>query len=225
VTTATESKAETAVEKDPLFSKKNRKLLADPLWDNNPITLQVLGICSALAVTTQVVPALVMAAALTIVVAFSNTLISFMRNYIPNNIRIIVELSVIATLVIMADQILKAFLFEQSKILSVFVGLIITNCIVLGRAEAYAMANPPFKSFLDGLGNGLGYGAILIVVAVIREIFGSGTLLGYTVIPKVAYNLGYTNNGLMVLAPAAFFIVGLLIWLQRTISAKLNEED
>jgi len=226
MTTATENKTEAVkAEIDPMFGKKNRKLMADPLWDNNPITLQVLGICSALAVTTQVAPALVMAAALTVVVAFSNTIVSFMRNYIPNNIRIIVELSVIATLVILSDQILKAFMFEQSKILSVFVGLIITNCIVLGRAEAFAMANPPYKSFLDGLGNGFGYGLILIAVAVLREVFGSGTLLGYSVIPQVAYDLGYQNNGIMVLAPAAFFIVGLLIWLQRTISAKLNEED
>jgi len=214
-----------AEEKEPLFGKKEKKLLTDPFWDNNPITLQVLGVCSALAVTTQVVPALVMAVALTVVVAFSNLLISLMRNYIPSGIRIIVELSVIASLVILSDQVLKAFMFEQSKMLSVFVGLIITNCIVLGRAEAYALANGPWKSFLDGIGNGAGYGFILLLVAVIRELFGSGSILGYKLIPQFAFDLGYVNNGLMVLAPAAFFLVGLFIWIQRSITKKLVEED
>jgi Na+-transporting NADH:ubiquinone oxidoreductase subunit D len=212
-------------EKEPLFGRKERKILVDPFWDNNPITLQVLGICSALAVTTQLVPSLYMAAALTAVITLSNLAISLMRNYIPNSIRIIVELSVIASLVILTDQTLKAFAFEQSKTLSVFVGLIITNCIVLGRAEAFAMANGPWRSLLDGVGNGLGYGFILIVVAALRELFGGGSLLGVQVIPESLYSLGYVNNGLMVLAPAAFFLVGLFIWVQRTITKKLVEED
>ena len=208
-----------------IFGKKERKLIKDPLWDNNPITLQVLGICSALAVTTQVQPAFVMALALTAVITLSNLIISLMRNQIPSNIRIIVELAVIASLVILADQILKAFAFEASKQLSVFVGLIITNCIVLGRAEAFAMANGPWKSLLDGFGNGLGYGILLLIVAVFREFFGSGTLLGFQLIPTKLYELGYVNNGLMVLAPAAFFLVGIIIWIQRSISKKLVEED
>ncbi len=217
--------SEETQEKEPLFGKKEKRLISDPLWDNNPITLQVLGICSALAVTTKLVPALVMTAALIFVLTFSNVIISLLRNFIPNKIRIIVELSVVASLVIIADQVLKAFLFDQSKLLSVFVGLIITNCIVLGRAEAFAMANGPWKSMLDGIGNGLGYGFILIIVGVIREIFGSGQLLGHQVIPQFMYDLGYSNNGLMVLAPAAFFIVGLFIWLQRSITTKLVEEE
>ena len=212
-------------EKEPLFGKKEKKLISDPFWNNNPITLQVLGICSALAVTTQLKPSLVMAVALTVVCALSNLSVSFMRNFIPNNIRIIVELSIIASLVILADQILKAFMFEQSKLLSVFVGLIITNCIVLGRAEAYALANGPWRSLLDGIGNGLGYSFILLVVALFREFFGSGTLMGYSVVPQMAYQLGYQNNGLMVLAPAAFFLVGIFIWIQRSISKDLVEEE
>ncbi len=216
-------------EKAPLFGKKEKKLLTDPFWNNNPITLQVLGICSALAVTTQVQPAFIMAISLTFVTAFSNFFVSLLRNYIPNNIRIIVELSIIATLVILADQTLKAFAFDQSKKLSVFVGLIITNCIVLGRAEAFALANNPFRSFLDGLGNGFGYGFILLVVAVIRELFGSGKLFIGTPfevsLPKAVYDFGYVNNGLMVLAPAAFFLVGIFIWIQRSISTKLVEDE
>ncbi len=208
-----------------IFGKKERKLLRDPLWDNNPITLQILGICSALAVTTQIEPALVMAIALTVVLTLSNLIISIMRNKIPSNIRIIVELAIIASLVILADQMLKAFAYDASKQLSVFVGLIITNCIVLGRAEAFAMANGPWKSMIDGFGNGLGYGFILILVAVFREFFGSGTLMGYLIVPQALYDLGYSNNGLMVLAPAAFFLVGLFIWLQRLVSKKLVEKD
>lgn len=199
-----------------------RKIIYDPLADNNPVTFQVLGVCSALAVTTQVQTALVMSVALTIVVCCSNVLISLLRNQIPDKIRMIVELCVIATLVIIADQILKAFLFNISKQLSVFVGLIITNCIVMGRAEAYALQNPPFKSFLDGLGNGLGYSIVLIVVASFREVLGSGTWLGFTVLSPS----WYVNNTLMILPPGAFVIIGLLIWFQRTyISKQIREED
>ncbi len=198
------------------FGKKERKTFLDPFMDNNPITVQVLGICSALAVTIQMNRALVMAAAVTAVLACSNVAISMIRHYIPPSIRIIVQLSVIASLVIVVDQILQAFLYDISKQLSVFVGLIITNCIVMGRAEAFAMANPPWQSFLDGLGNGLGYGAILVGVAFFREILGSGTLLGFRVVPQMLYDIGYANNGLMVLAPGAFILLGLMIWAQRT---------
>jgi Na+-transporting NADH:ubiquinone oxidoreductase subunit D len=206
-----------------LLSKKDRKIIKDALWDSNPITFQVLGICSALAVTVQLKTALVMCAALTFVVAMSNTIISLMRNMIPSKIRIIVQLSVISSLVILADQFLKAYMYDVSKQLSVFVGLIITNCIVMGRAEAYAMANPPFKSFLDGLGNGLGYSAILILVAIGREILGSGTLLGFPVIPQFLYDQGYVNCGVMVLAPGAFFLLGMIIWIQRALSGYSEE--
>ena len=188
------------------------------MWDANPITLQILGICSALAVTTQVKAALFMAFGLTIVTAMSNVAISLMRNYIPSKIRIIVQLTVVSALVISIDQVLKAYFFDISKQLSVFVGLIITNCIVMGRLEAFAMGNPPWKSFLDGLGNGLGYSAILIIIGIIREIFGSGTLLGYHVIPQSFYAAGYVNNGMMVLAPGAFFLLGIIVWIQRSIS-------
>lgn len=201
-----------------LLTKKDRKIIKDAMWDNNPITFQILGICSALAVTVQLKTALVMAIALTFVVAMSNTIISSMRNFIPSKIRIIVQLSVISSLVIIADQFLKAYMYDVSKQLSVFVGLIITNCIVMGRAEAYAMANPPFKSFIDGLGNGMGYSAVLITVAVFREIFGSGTLLGFRVVPEFFYKLGYVDCGVMVLAPGAFFLLGAIIWAQRAIS-------
>lgn len=203
---------------EALLSKKNKAIVKDALWDNNPITLQVLGICSALAVTVQLQTALVMCAALTFVVSFSNVIISLIRNLIPSKIRIIVQLSVIASLVILADQVLKAYMYDVSKQLSVFVGLIITNCIVMGRAEAYAMANPPWKSFLDGLGNGLGYSAVLILVATGREILGSGTLLGFQVVPQALYDMGYVNCGVMVLAPGAFFLLGIIIWIQRAIS-------
>ena len=202
---------------------KFTKIIKDPLSDNNPVTWQVLGACSALAVTTQVKNALVMSVALTAVVAFSNLAISLLRKQIPGKIRMIVELCVIATLVIIADLILKAFMFDVSKQLSVFVGLIITNCIVMGRAEAYAMANPPWKSFLDGLGNGLGYSAILILVAIGRETLGSGTLLGYHVVPQFMYDGGYVNCGVMVLAPGAFFLLGIIIWIQRAVSGYSEE--
>jgi len=201
-----------------VLTKQDKKIVKDALWDNNPITFQVLGICSALAVTVQLKTALVMCAALTFVLTMSNVVISLMRNLIPSKIRIIVELSVISTLVILADQFLKAYMYDVSKQLSVFVGLIITNCIVMGRAEAYAMANPPYKSFLDGLGNSLGYSAVLILVAIGRELLGSGTLLGFQIVPQAMYDAGYVNCGMMVLAPGAFFLLGIIIWIQRAIS-------
>ncbi len=201
-----------------LLSKKDRKIIKDGLWDANPITYQVLGICSSLAVTTQLKTSLVMAVGLTATTALANVVISLIRNYIPSKIRIIVQLTVVSSLVITIDQILKAYMFDVSKQLSVFVGLIITNCIVMGRLEAFAMGNPPWKSFLDGLGNGLGYSAILILLGIIREIFGSGTLLGHKVIPEAFYTAGYVNNGMMVLAPGAFFLLGMIIWIQRSIS-------
>ena len=194
-------------------------VFSDPLISNNPITRQVLGICSALAVTVKVDKAIVMALALTVVLAMSNTIISMLRKKIPSNIRIIVQLTIIATLVIMADQILKAFLYDISKQLSVFVGLIITNCIVMGRAEAFAMQNTPKDSLIDGIGNGIGYGGVLIIVAVIREFLGSGSILNINILPSSIFveNGGwYVNNGLMLLAPGAFIALGLLIWIQRT---------
>lgn len=211
-------------EKEPLFSAKNLKLLTAPLDKNNPITVQVLGICSALAVTVKLKPALVMALSVTIVVAVSNVVISALRNYIPERIRIIVQLVVIATLVILVDQILKAYAFDVSKQLSVFVGLIITNCILMGRLEAFAMANKPWPSFIDGLGNGAGYGLILIIVAFFRELLGSGTILGYPVMQKMgAYSTGYENNGMMILPPMALIIVGIIIWIQRSRDKSLIE--
>ncbi len=196
-----------------------KKLLMDPFFDNNPVTVQVLGICSALAVTVKVDTAIVMTLALTAVVALSNFVISLLRNVIPSGIRMIVEMAVIATLVIIADQLLQAFLFDISKQLSVFVGLIITNCIVMGRAEAFALQNPPKDSFLDGLGSGLGYGIVLIAVASIREILGFGKWFGIT----LPFGENFTGNGLALLAPGAFIILGLLIWLQRTITKKVEE--
>lgn len=203
---------------EALLSNKNKKILKDGVWDTNPITYQVLGICSALAVTTQLKTALVMSFGLTFVTAMSNVVISLIRNYIPSQIRIIVQLTVVSALVITIDQLLRAYMFDVSKQLSVFVGLIITNCIVMGRLEAFAMGNPPWKSFLDGLGNGLGYSAVLVIIGIIREIFGSGTLLGYHVIPASFYANGYVNNGMMVLAPGAFFLLGVIVWVQRSIS-------
>jgi Na+-transporting NADH:ubiquinone oxidoreductase subunit D len=199
---------------------KTLKVILDPLWKNNPIMVQILGICSSLAVTVQLKTAIVMAIALTLVVAFSNLAVSFLRNVIPRNIRIIAELCIVATLVIIADELLKAFMYDISKQLSIFVGLIITNCIVMGRAESFALANPPILSFLDGIGNGVGYGSVLIAVALIRELLGSGKLLGFDVIPRVFYLSGYENMGFMLLAPAAFIIIGLLVWLQRTLLNK-----
>jgi Na+-transporting NADH:ubiquinone oxidoreductase subunit D len=209
------------VKKEGLFSKKNRKVLFDPLDDNNPITVQILGVCSALAVTTQVKPAIIMALGVTIVTAFSNLIIAAIRDGIPARIRMIVQLVIVALLVTIVDQLLKAFMFDMSKKLSVFVGLIITNCIVMGRLEAYAMSQKPWPSFLDGIGNGLGYGLILVIVAVIRELFGSGSLLGFKIIPQAMYDAGYVNNGLMMLPPAALFIIGIFIWWQRGRNRKL----
>jgi Na+-transporting NADH:ubiquinone oxidoreductase subunit D len=194
------------------------KIVLDPLSDNNPITVQMLGICSALAVTAQLPTAFTMSLAVTAVLCGSNTIISLLRNHIPDKIRMIVEMVVIASLVIVVDQILKAYAFEISKQLSVFVGLIITNCIVMGRAEAFAMSHPPKEAFFDGLGNGLGYSAILIIVGFIRELLGFGTIAGLNVLPE-----SYPGNGLMVIAPGAFVVIGLLIWLQRTITKKYEE--
>ncbi len=196
------------------------KTFADPLWQNNPISIQVLGICSALAVTVQLNTAVVMALALTFVISFSNLTVSILRNSIPSNVRIIFELSIISTLVIIADQVLQAFMYDISRQLSVFVGLIITNCIVMGRAETFAMSNAPLLSFVDGLGNGLGYGTVLVLVAFFRELLGSGKLFGFDVIPQGFYAAGYENMGFMLLAPAAFIIIGLLVWLQKTVMDK-----
>jgi Na+-transporting NADH:ubiquinone oxidoreductase subunit D len=195
---------------------KPHDVLIDPLFNNNPIALQVLGICSALAVTTKMETSVVMAIAVVFVIAMSNFLVSVLRSWIPSSIRIIVQLTVIASLVIVVDQVLKAYLFEVSKQLSVFVGLIITNCIVMGRAEAFAMQNPPGLSLIDGVGNGLGYGLILLLVGTVREVFGSGAFFGMSVLPLAAEGGWYTPNGLMVLAPGAFFLIGLFIWALRT---------
>jgi Na+-transporting NADH:ubiquinone oxidoreductase subunit D len=200
-----------------------RKVLIDPLVDNNPVTLQVLGICSALAVTTSLLPALLMCIAMTSVAMTSSAVISSIRNHIPNNIRIIVQMTIIASFVIVVDQLLKTYAFETSKQLSVFVGLIITNCIILGRAEAFAMKNSVGMSFLDGLGNGLGYSAVLIIVATARELFGAGTLMGYPILPLTGDGGWYEANGLMLLPPSAFFIIGLLIWVVRTVRPKQVE--
>jgi Na+-transporting NADH:ubiquinone oxidoreductase subunit D len=193
------------------------KDIAKALWVANPISKQILGICSALAVTVQLKNAIVMSLALTAVVAFSSLAISSIRTVIPRNIRIIVEVAIIATLVILADELLKAFMYDVSKQLSVFVGLIITNCIVLGRAEGYALSNPPFRSFMDGIANGIGYSSVLIGVAFFRELLGSGKLMGYSVVPQAFYDAGYLNNGLMLLAPGAFIIIGLFVWLEHTL--------
>ncbi|MGE0267782.1 MAG: NADH:ubiquinone reductase (Na(+)-transporting) subunit D [Candidatus Omnitrophota bacterium] len=203
---------------EALLTKKEVKIIKDGFWDANPVTYQVLGICSALAVTTQLKTAFIMAVSLTFVTTLANVVISLIRNYIPTKIRIIVQLTVVSVLVISIDQILKAFVYDVSKQLSVFVGLIITNCIVMGRLEAFAMSNGPWKSFLDGLGNGLGYSAVLIALGIVREIFGSGTLLGFHVVPQALYDAGYVNNGMLVLAPGAFFLLGCIIWVQRFIS-------
>ena len=206
-----------------ILDKKSRVVLTDPIMATNPISLQVLGICSALAVTVQVQTAFVMTLAVVAVLAASNTIISLLRNNIPSKVRIIVQLSVIASLVIVIDQLLKAFMYDMSRQLSVFVALIITNCIVMGRAEAFAMQNGPKESFIDGVGNGLGYGGILISVAFFRELFGNGTVYGIEVVPSYLYQLGYANMGLMVLAPGAFIILGLIVWAHR-IFAGIEEE-
>lgn len=215
--------AKTKAPKEALFSPKNKRLIFDPLNDNNPITVQVLGICSALAVTVKMKPSIVMAVAVIVVCAFSNVIISLIRNIIPNRIRIIVQLTVVAAMVILVDQFLKAFVFDVSKQLSVFVGLIITNCIIMGRLEAFAMANKPWPSFLDGLGNGFGYGLILVIVSMIRELFGSGELMGFRIIPESLYKLGYFNNSLVIMPPMALIIVGIIIWVQRSRNKKLIE--
>tara|TARA_B100001057_G_scaffold243577_1_gene243921 strand:+ start:5385 stop:6032 length:648 start_codon:yes stop_codon:yes gene_type:complete len=210
--------------KEALFSKKNRKLLIDPLNDNNPVTTQVLGICSALAITVQLKPAVVMAISVLVVMSVANVVVSLMRNLIPSRIRIIVQLVVIAALVILVDQVLKAFVYDVSKELSVFVGLIITNCIIMGRLEAFALGNGVWKSFLDGLGNAFGYGWILIAVAFFRELLGAGTLFGYPVIEKLGlYEIGYENNGMMILPPMALVTVGIIIWIQRMKNRDLIE--
>ena len=221
-------------EKEAFLSKANRKLLSDPLDDNNPITVQVLGICSALAITVQLKPAIVMSAAVIFVLALGNVVVSLLRNMIPNRIRIIVQLVVVASLVIIVDQILKAYLYDVSKQLSIFIGLIITNCIIMGRLEAFALGNKPWKSFLDGIGNGAGYGLILIIVAFFRELFGSGKLFGIEILGHKGlsladstglYAFGYENNGFFLLSPMALIVVGLVIWYQRSRNPKLVEEN
>ncbi len=212
------------VEKEPLLSAKNRKLLTNPLGQDNPITVQVLGICSALAVTVKMKPAIVMALSVVVVLAVSNVVIAVLRKRIPGRIRIIVQLVVIATMVIIVDQFLKAFAFDVSKQLSVFVGLIITNCIIMGRLEAFAMANKPWPAFLDGMGNAAGYGIILIIVSFFREFLGSGSIMGYPVMEKLGvYNFGYEDNGFMILPPMALITVGLIIWFQRSRNKSLIE--
>jgi Na+-transporting NADH:ubiquinone oxidoreductase subunit D len=211
-------------DKEPLFSARNMKLLKGPLNKDNPITVQVLGICSALAITVNMKPSVVMAIAVMAVLAVSNVVISLLRKYIPPRIRIIVQLTVIASMVILVDLILKAFAYDISKQLSVFVGLIITNCIIMGRLEAFAMANKPWQSFLDGVGNAAGYGIILIIVAFFRELLGSGTLWDYPVFEKLGiYKSGYSDNGLMILPPMALVTVGIIIWVQRTKNRDLIE--
>ncbi|SFR89630.1 NADH:ubiquinone reductase (Na(+)-transporting) subunit D [Maribacter stanieri] len=213
-----------------LLSKKDTNLITDPLADNNPITIQVLGICSALAITAELKASLVMAISVMFVLGAGNVVISLMRNIIPSKIRIIVQLIVVATLVIIVDQVLKAYAYELSKTLAVFVGLIITNCIIMGRFEAFALANGPWRSFLDGIGNSLGYGVILVIVGFFRELLGSGTLFGYPVlgdpIMKTGlYATGYENNGFMIIPPAALIVVGIIIWVQRSRNPALVEEN
>jgi Na+-transporting NADH:ubiquinone oxidoreductase subunit D len=208
-----------------IFSSKNFKLLAKPLNLDNPVTVQILGICSALAVTVKMKPAIVMGISVTVVTAVSNLLISLLRNYIPPRIRIIVQLVVVATMVILVDQFLRAFVYDVSKQLSVYVGLIITNCIIMGRLEAFAMGNKPWPSFIDGIGNGAGYAMILIVVAFIREVFGSGTILGMHIIPEGFYKAGYANNGMMIMPTMALVLVGVIIWIQRSFNKQLIEKE
>ncbi len=213
-----------------MFSKKNIKLLTNPLGDDNPITVQVLGVCSALAVTVKVEPAIVMGISVMVVTAMANLIVSMLRNTIPSRIRIIVQLVIVAALVIVVDQVLKAFAYDVSKQLSVFVGLIITNCIIMGRLEAFALGNKPWPSFLDGIGNGAGYSMILIIIAVVRELFGAGSItlpgLGeMRIIPQSFYDMGYSNNGLMILPPMALIVVGIIIWVQRSKNADLLESN
>lgn len=207
-----------------MISKKTKQVLLGPLSKNNPVIVQVLGICSALAVTAKLEPAFVMAVSVTAVLAFANVIISLLRNTIPNSIRIIVQLVVVAALVIIVDQVLKAYAYDVSKQLSVFVGLIITNCILMGRLEAFALGNGPWDSFLDGVGNGIGYGIILVIVAFFRELLGSGTLFGYPVVPQIFYEWGYENNGLMILPPMALITVACIIWVHRSRNKELQEK-
>ncbi|HAD02098.1 NADH:ubiquinone reductase (Na(+)-transporting) subunit D [Macellibacteroides fermentans] len=206
-----------------LLSNKNKAVLLGPLSQNNPVIVQVLGICSALAVTSKLEPALVMAISVTAVIAFANVIISLLRNTIPNRIRIIVQLVVCAALVTIVSEVLKAFAYDVNKQLSVFVGLIITNCILMGRLEAFALGNGPWESFLDGIGNGLGYGIILVIIAFFRELLGSGTLLGFKVIPQAFYDFGYVNNGLVILPPMAIFAVAIIVWVHRSRNKNLQE--
>lgn len=213
-----------STEKEPLFSTKNLKLLTEPLGQSNPITVQVLGICSALAITVKLKPSIVMALSVMAVLAVSNVVISSIRKMVPPRIRIIVQLVVIATMVIIVDEVLKAYAYDISKQLSVFVGLIITNCIIMGRLEAFALGNRPWPALLDGLGNAAGYGVILIIVAFFRELLGSGTLLDFRVIPQSFYDAGYMNNGMMVLPPMALVVLGIIIWVQRVRRKNLVEE-
>ncbi len=208
-----------------LFSRKNKNILTAPLTLDNPVTVQVLGICSALAVTAKLEPAVVMGLSVTVIVAFANVIISLLRKTIPNRIRIIVQLVVVAALVTIVSEILKAFAYDVSVQLSVYVGLIITNCILMGRLEAFAMANGPWESFLDGIGNGLGYAKILLIVGFFRELLGSGTLFGFRVIPESVYELGYINNGLMVMPPMALILCACIIWYERNKHKELQEED
>ena len=207
-----------------MLSKKTKQVLLGPLSKNNPVIVQILGICSALAVTAKLEPAFVMAISVTAVLAFANVIISLLRNTIPNSIRIIVQLVVVAALVIIVDQVLKAYAYDVSKQLSVFVGLIITNCILMGRLEAFALGNGPWESFLDGVGNGIGYGIILVIVAFFRELLGSVTLFGYQVIPQAFYDWGYENNGLMILPPMALITVACIIWVHRSRNKDLQEK-
>ncbi len=207
-----------------LFSKKNKEVLWAPLNINNPVTVQVLGICSALAVTAKLEPAIVMGLSVTVILAFANVIISLLRNTVPSRIRIIVQLVVVATLVTIVSEVLKAFAYDVSVQLSVYVGLIITNCILMGRLEAFAMANRPWESFLDGVGNGLGYAFILIIVGFFRELLGAGALLGYQVIPTSFYEMGYLNNGLMLMPPMALIICAVVIWVQRARNKEMQEK-
>ncbi len=207
-----------------ILSSKNVKLLSQPLNLNNPVTVQILGICSALAVTAKLKPALVMGLSVIVVTSVSNLVISLMRRAIPPRIRIIVQLVVVASMVILVDQFLRAFVFDVSKQLSVYVGLIITNCIIMGRLEAFAMGNKPWASFLDGVGNGAGYALILVIVAIFRELLGSGTLLGFRIIPQAFYDAGYSNNGMMIMPTMALVLVGVIIWIQRSYKRELIEK-
>ena len=207
-----------------LFSKKNKEALNTPLFKENPVTVQVLGICSALAVTNKLEPAIVMGLSVTIIVAMANVIISLIRNTIPNRIRIIVQLVVVAALVTLVSEVLKAYAYDVSVQLSVYIGLIITNCILMGRLEAFAMQNKPWPSFLDGIGNGLGYAMILVIVAFFREFFGTGALLGYQIIPQSVYDAGYMNNGLMLMTPAAFILIACIVWYQRAKDESLQEK-